>query len=475
MSTNTITAQMSGPDDPDEPYGQFGPALPGPDGPSGLEMYPSPGPVTSPNTGNPYTVNPYTGGGYPGGPDIGGPSGGAYLGPLADRPVGPGGGSFIGPIAGAPAPRGAEATVALPEPLQWLLEVVVGERWPAAVESDVHAVADVWRHLGGQVTEAHQAAEPAAGAVTQYNRGPGVEAFGRFWRRFSTQPLPKAVSVCGELEGMLREFAGDVAGTKTYIIVQLEILAGEVALGLAGSEITLGVSDAVASAAAAATRALIRDALGELATKTAATAARMAAKASATELLNDGTLQTLQQLNGGHTFNLGQWAHAGALGAVGGLAGGPVGERVTELGRPSVVHAALANGAEQLAENSAKQLADAATSASATDPSETVSLVARGAVHGAVAHHAHSSHPREFLPTSPPHTTHTVTTASGAGSDGAPGGQVPAARSGVEPPQAAPAAAPRPPAARPPASQPPTPRTPAYEPGLITRALAGED
>jgi hypothetical protein len=290
-----------------------------------------------------------------------------------------------------------------------------------------------------------------------------VQAFDQFWRRFSTQPLPKAVSVCGELEGMLRQFAGDVAGTKTYIIVQLEILAGEVALGLAGSEITLGVSDAVATAAAAATRALVRDALGELATKTAATAARMAAKASATELLNDGTLQTLQQLNGGRTFNLGQWSHAGALGAVGGLAGGPVGERVAELGRPSVVHAALENGAEQLAENSAKQLTDAATTGAAGDPSETVSLVARGAVHGAVAHHAHNSHPQEFLPTNPTHTVHTVTIASGSGSDGAPGGQVPAARSAAGAPQS-PAAAPRPPA----------PRTPAYQPGLITRALAGE-
>ena len=288
--------------------------------------------------------------------------------------------------------------------------------------------------------------------MLQYNRGPGVRAFGEFWRAFSTRPMPQAVSVCGELEAMLRQFAGDVAGTKTYIIVQLEVLAGEVALGVAGSGLTLGVSDAVATAAAAATRALIRDALGELATKTAATAARMAAKASATELLNDGTLQTLQQLNGGHSFNLGQWAHAGAIGAVGGLVGGPVGEHVEVLGRPSLVHSALAEGADQLGENAAKQLTEAATAGQngeSPDPAENVSLIARGSALGAVTHHAH--HHEEFLPAASTHTSSHAGPVTGTDT-GRPARSVPAARTAPEQRGAG-----------------------VYQPGQIARALAGEN
>ena len=451
MSTDLATAQMSDPDEPNSPSGSnipvgpfipaqsYGPPLSGPDAGTFL---PVSAPPTATMPGLP--AQPFTG-------PFAGSYGGSSAGPTGSAPVG---GSFIGPIAGPPGGRTGEATVALPESLQWLLEVLVGERWPAAIESDLHAVADVWRHLGGQVREAHRAVEPAAGAVIQYNQGPGVRAFGEFWRAFSARPMPQAVSVCGELEAMLRQFAGDVAGTKTYIIVQLEVLAGEVALGMAGSGLTLGVSDAVATAAAAATRALIRDALGELATKTAATAARMTAKASATELLNDGTLQTLQQLNGGHSFNLGQWTHAGAIGAVGGLVGGPVGQHVEALGRPSLVHSALTEGADQLGENAAKQLTEAATAdqnGESPDPAENVSLIARDSALGAVTHHAHTHHHEEFLPAASTHTSSHAGPVTGTDT-GRPAQSVPAARTAPEQPAAG-----------------------AYQPGQIARALAGEN
>ena len=445
MSTDLLTASMSDPDEPSGPAGVSGPSVAGPD--LGPELAPFLQAPTGPNLSMAGLSAPPAS--EPDPELLVGPTGESYALPGVAKPIpAPGimpmaGSSFrpsLEPAVGSPGGRAGEAaTVELPEPLQWLLEVVVGERWPAAIEQELHAVADVWRHLGGQVAEAHQGAEPAAGAVVQYNHGPAVEAFGQFWQRFSTHPMSQAVSVCGELEAMLRQFAGDVAGTKTYIVVQLEILAGEVALGLAGSEITLGVSDAVATAAAAATRALIRDALGELATTTAATAARMAVKASATELVNDATLQALRQANGGHNFDLGQWARTGAIGAVGGLVGGHVGHRVEALGRPSLVHSALTESTDQLAENAAKQLTDAATGGQSSDPAENVSLVARASVLGAVTHHAHTHHQEEFLPAT---TSHTAT----------PAPPVPAARTAPEHPAAG-----------------------AYQPGQITRALSGEN
>jgi hypothetical protein len=54
---------------------------------------------------------------------------------------------------------------------------------------------------------------------------------------------------------------------------------------------------------------LWRLALGELAARTAATAARMAARATATELLNDPPCLPLQQLDDGHRIELRQRVH----------------------------------------------------------------------------------------------------------------------------------------------------------------------
>ena len=298
--------------------------------------------------------------------------------------------SGSGPGAGVRS--GRAATVALPPGLQWLLESVVGQRWPQANEDELRSMADVWRHIGDQVSGARRAVEPAAGAVVEYNSGPGINAFHDFWQRYSGGPMPAGVSVCGGMEQMLRRFAGDVAGTKADVLAQLEKLAVELELGVAGSEITLGVSDEAAAAAVAVTRVMIGEAYGELAAKIAADAAGHAARAGATEMFNDATLQTLQQANGGHRFDLGQWAHAGALGAVGGLVGGPVGTHVAALGHPSLAHAAIEHGAEQLGENSAKALADAPSGPDNPDPGETVALVARGGLLGAAGHHAHSQH-----------------------------------------------------------------------------------
>jgi hypothetical protein len=283
-------------------------------------------------------------------------------------------------------------TTELPAALQWVLEVLVGERWPQADEDDVESAAAVWRHLGERVTDAHRAAEPAAAAVVEHNAGPAVAQFGQFWQDYSTHPIPLAVKVCADLEQTLREFAGDVGGTKSFILVQLELLAAEVALSMAGSGITLGVSDGVAAAGAAAPRAGVREALSELMTKAAATAAKMAVKASTTELINDGMLQSLQAADGGHSFDLRRWVGAGAAGAVGGLVGGTVGTHVAAIGGPSVVHSAIESGSEQLAENSADSLTRAAVAGQPSDPRELASLVGRNALLAGVHHASAHSH-----------------------------------------------------------------------------------
>jgi hypothetical protein len=251
--------------------------------------------------------------------------------------------------------------VVLAEPLRWLLEVVVGQRWPRAVEDDLQSAADIWRHLGGQIVEAQRAVEPAAGAVVASNTGPAVDAFAQFWERFSTQPVPRAVSVCAELELMLRQFADDVADVKAYILRQLEMLADEVKLRVSASGITVGVPNTAVKTAAATTRAAIGAALGEL---SARTAARTAARATATELLNDPTLATLRQLDDTRTLDLRQWAQPGTLATA---ESAPHGQP-TEIGRTSLVHAPIQAVANPRADNSPSPLV------------ETVSLLARESV-----------------------------------------------------------------------------------------------
>jgi len=270
--------------------------------------------------------------------------------------------------------------VRLPEPLRWLLEDVVGHRWPLAIEDDLHAAADVWRHLGDQIAEAHRVTEPAAGAVVAYNSGPAVDAFAQFWQRFSTQPIPRALAVCAELEQMLRQFAQDTAAIKTYILGRLDRLADEVDLRVTNSGVTLGVSDTTASAAAAVTRAAIREALGELAARTAATAARMAARATATELLNDPILRTLQQLDDGHSLEPRQRAHPSTTLGVG---EGPIGTLPTAIGRTSLVHTAVDSSAVTSAETTPRAPVDTETTGPSPNPGAADSRLSGGPVVGA--------------------------------------------------------------------------------------------
>ena len=272
------------------------------------------------------------------------------------------GGSPAGSWGGASSRFGAagvmESGVVLPAPLRWLLEVVLELRWPAADEDDLHSAAEVWRHLGGQVVEAHRATEPAAGAIVSYNAGPAVDGFAQFWERFSTRPVPCAVSVCTRLERMLRQFADDVTEVKAYILRHLETLADEVELRVSATGVTLGVSTTTAKAAATTTRAAVGAALAELSVRAATTARTGAAasRAAATELLIDPTMATLRQFDERRTLDPGPWPLPGTPGTV----AGPPGAPPARIGPTSLVHVPIQDGADQLTHASSSPLTDGA-------------------------------------------------------------------------------------------------------------------
>jgi hypothetical protein len=290
---------------------------------------------------------------------------------LGEAPTSAVGGSSSGPwgaaSSGLGATRATEASVALPAPLRWLLEVVLELRWPAAVEDDLHSAADVWRHLGTGVVEAHRATEPAAGAVVAYNAGPAVDGFAQFWERFSTGPVPRAVSVCVQMERMLRQFTDDVTEVKAYILRQLEMLADEVGLRVSATGIALGVSDTTAKAAAATTRAAVVAALADLSARTATARTAATVRATATDLFNDPTVATLHQFDERRPLDPRQWARPSTLGT----ASGAPDAQYPRIGPTSLVHGPAPDGGDQVTDHSPPPLTDAAPTSARSRSGDT--------------------------------------------------------------------------------------------------------
>ena len=219
--------------------------------------------------------------------------------------------------------------VELSEELQYLLLFVVGERWPEADEDQLRAAAGIWRALAGHFEEARTEGDRAAHAVLAVNQGESITAFGRFWDRFGqTSPdgghgyLADCAAACGSFATALDQFAGDVEGTKDYIRIQLGILAVEVALGLAGTVFTFGVSDAIAAGAVAVTRGLIQQALRRLVRGGVRQAGKLALRGALDGALDDALLQSLKAMNGGSQLDPRQLLAATAQGAAGGVIGG---------------------------------------------------------------------------------------------------------------------------------------------------------
>ena len=227
----------------------------------------------------------------------------------------------------------------LPETLQYVLVVLVGERWPETDEDEVRRLAQVWRGLGSAFQEALRSADPAAQEIIHRNRGQAIDAFATNWQRFAVHGdrggegyLRDAAKACEAMATGLEEFAGDVAGTKAFILIQLEILAVEVALGLAGTAFTFGVSDAIAAAAVAATRVVIQQSLRKLLASAVKKGIRMAGRGVLDAMLDDAMLQGLKLAHGGHGPSFDQFLRAGVAGGIGGVVGGGLGRQADRVG-----------------------------------------------------------------------------------------------------------------------------------------------
>jgi hypothetical protein len=144
---------------------------------------------------------------------------------------------------------------ALTEPLGW-----IGLTWPEADEELLFQAGQAWIEYGNRLQRTAEAANRAAERLWSANEGETVDAFKAWWEspngpRRRLQEDATAAQIIG---AALITFAGVTLALKIAFIVQLTILAFEVAQAIATAFATFGATTAEIPGFIAATRAICR-------------------------------------------------------------------------------------------------------------------------------------------------------------------------------------------------------------------------
>ncbi len=131
----------------------------------------------------------------------------------------------------------------LPGPLETLLNDL-GYTWPETDETDLFGAGSSWLNFGGTLSQIQQSADGAAQQVSQLNQGDAVDAFRSKWAGDNAPSKVLADASTGaELGGAaLMLCAGVVLALKINTIVNLTILACEIAEAIATAVPTFGAS-----------------------------------------------------------------------------------------------------------------------------------------------------------------------------------------------------------------------------------------
>lgn len=131
----------------------------------------------------------------------------------------------------------------LPDPLERLLNDL-GFTWPQVDEMDLFSTGSSWMSAGGTLNQLKLTADQTAQSVAQVNEGEAIQAFAA---RYSGDNAPS--HVLGEAAvgvqvggGAVIMCAGLVLGLKINTIVNLTILAVEIAQAIATAVPTFGAS-----------------------------------------------------------------------------------------------------------------------------------------------------------------------------------------------------------------------------------------
>ena len=130
----------------------------------------------------------------------------------------------------------------LPGELVWALGLI-GLNWPEADEEKLFDLGQTWLQLSGAVHATATQADTAATRVWQENSGDAVSAFQAYWSEHGPNAaLDLAADAATVLGVGLIVYAAIVLGLKINVIVQLVILAIEIAEAIATAGPTFGAS-----------------------------------------------------------------------------------------------------------------------------------------------------------------------------------------------------------------------------------------
>ncbi|HSL07026.1 MAG TPA: hypothetical protein VK887_03515 [Pseudonocardiaceae bacterium] len=220
-------------------------------------------------------------------------------------------------------------TIQIPEPVQWLVPVVVGTDWPESDEDALRRLAEAWERAATAISQATGEGNVAARAALGTMQGEAADAFAEYWDRFVSgdeQFLGTLEQACADLAEGCDEAALNVEYTKLAIIAALLILAAQIAAMIAAAFATFGASTAGIPIAQAATRITVQLAFREL--------IRQIAISVTINVGVDAAIQGLQVAGGDReSWDLAKTADAGIAGAAAGVAGSGVGLASDALGR----------------------------------------------------------------------------------------------------------------------------------------------
>ncbi|MFI5532995.1 hypothetical protein ACIA8O_31105 [Kitasatospora sp. NPDC051853] len=288
--------------------------------------------------------------------------------------------------------------VELPEPLQWVLLLLAGCRWPEADEDLLRDMAERCRDAAADLTDATGSSDAAVKRALDGQQGPAAEALAAYWAQYATgkgtpeEPgfLPGAVNSLNGMGDMLEQIANSAETAKIQIIAQLGILAFEIATAEAEAPFTAGASLLQVPVMVAASRTVVSTILKTLLKEMIEMAAKQAAQMAAINLL----AQTIQIAEGHRKgLDMKELGQNALGGAVGGASAHLIGKGIGGAGAKLGAERALNSTVGKVATGAAVGVgADVSTQLITTGKVDSESLLGSGLSGGAGAGlHAGSS------------------------------------------------------------------------------------
>ncbi|GAA4836323.1 toxin glutamine deamidase domain-containing protein [Kitasatospora terrestris] len=281
--------------------------------------------------------------------------------------------------------------VELPEPLQWVLLLLAGCRWPEADEDQLRDMAEHCRKAAEGLKDATHSSDAAIKRALDGQQGVAAEALNTYWAKFTTGKgtqedpgyLPGAINALNGMGDMLEQMANSAETAKIQIIAQLGILAFELATAEAEAPFTAGASLLQVPVMIGASRTVVSTVLKTLLKEMLQMAAKQAAQMAAINLLAQGI-----ELAEGHrksidTKELGQNALGGAIG---GASGHLIGKGIGGAGKKLGMEGALNSTAGKMGTGAVVGVgADVSTQLITTGKVDSESLLGSGLSGGAGA------------------------------------------------------------------------------------------